>query len=251
MANKHDWLLDYFNDCLDDESKREFEVHLQECQACREELEEIRELTQDLPYAAPPADPPEGMKARVLHRVLAESREDESDREHTAKAIREERNQQPKRKKKWWTPVLAAVLLMSLLGNAYAILGQNQGKHEKEQIASATKSVQLQSTKAMKQSTGSATLLKGKEDQTHVVVQANDLKQLQGDKVYQVWLINNDEPKNPHRAGTFVPDQKGGGAVSYQMKNAKDHNWDQVAISQEPDAHSQKPNGDIILASDL
>lgn len=251
MVNEHDLLIDYFNGNLDEDSKWAFEEHLKECQECQQELEELEALTEELPYAAPPMDPPENMKERVLDRVFAEDGGHEDEREDASGSTTGHSFERPKRKRKWWTPVLAAALLLSLVGNVYAFFGHQQTKQEKEQIASATKSVQLQSTKAMKQSAGSATMLKGKDDQLHCVVQANGLKQLQGNKVYQVWLIDNDEPKHPQRAGTFVPDQKGGGAVSSQMKNDKNHSWDQVAISLEPNADSQKPKGDIILASDL
>lgn len=42
--------LDYFNNQLTREQEEEFELHLLTCLACSEELEELRKLTEDLPY---------------------------------------------------------------------------------------------------------------------------------------------------------------------------------------------------------
>ncbi|HEU5139969.1 MAG TPA: anti-sigma factor [Bacillales bacterium] len=265
MANNHnERLIDYFNGDLDEVSQQAFEKHLQECAECREELEELEALTEDLPYASEPVDPPEGMKKRVLGNVFAEEQseaeEDESPAEanHKTKPVEPtplpaRKEQKPKRKMSWWTPLIAAALLLSLIGNAYSLFNENQNgeKGTGVEVAAAFKSVNLKGTKAMKNSQGSATLVKTDTGGVRVVVNAKDLKQLQGDQVYQVWLIDDKEKKHPYRAGTFVPDRSGGGAVSYTMNVPGAHSWDTIAITLEPTAHSQKPKGNIVLASKL
>ena len=45
---------------------RAVEVHLTECAACRRELEEIRHTLAVLPAAAPAAELPEGLRARIF-----------------------------------------------------------------------------------------------------------------------------------------------------------------------------------------
>lgn len=258
MTNKmFDQLIDYFNDDLDDKEKRAFEGHLKECEDCREELEELKALTEDLPFASEPVNPPEGMKERVLANVLQEEQIDvekqqpKTDRNPPEVAPLPNRDdRQPKKKRSWWTPLLAAALLLSLIGNAYGLFTGNQneenGGKKESKIANALQSVQLQ-PKALKNSSGNATMIEGQKG-VDVVVQVKNMKALKGDETYQVWLLEDGKPS---RAGTFVPDQNGAGAVSYSMKNAGDHDWDQIAITLEPTPDSKTPQGDIVLASEL
>ncbi|MFG6496633.1 zf-HC2 domain-containing protein, partial [Fictibacillus sp. UD] len=67
-----DNLLDYYNGILEDEEKKAFERHLKECSVCQEEWAEWQELTADLPYLSEEADPPVGMKERILANVTAD-----------------------------------------------------------------------------------------------------------------------------------------------------------------------------------
>ncbi|HEU5139343.1 MAG TPA: anti-sigma factor [Bacillales bacterium] len=274
MADNHnDRLIDYFNGDLDEVSSQAFEKHLAECSECREELEELEALTQDLPFASEPTEPPEGMKERVLANVFAEAQagEEDNNNPHQEQESKEpklkskpvkpaeptplptRKKKQSKRRMSWLTPLIAAALLLSLLGNAYTLFKENQGggKAPGVEVAAAIKSVQLQGTEAMKNSKGKATLLKTDTGGVRVVVSAENLEQLQGNNVYQVWLIDDSEKKHPYRAGTFVPDQTGGGAVSYTMDLPKYHTWDTIAITLEPTPNSQKPKGNIVLASQL
>lgn len=255
--NMCDLLPDYFNGNLDDEEQRRFEQHLQECSNCKEELEEWHALTEDLPYASEPVNPPEGMKERVLGNVLQEASSEPradsqrpADKQKPPEPAQKPRQEVPKRKRSWWTPMLAAALLLSLIGNAYGLFQGNQrGGNEgtdTSKVASALQSVQLQ-PKALKNSSGNATMIKGQKG-VNVIVQVENVQDLKGSETYQVWLLEDGQPS---RAGTFVPNQNGSGAVSYTMKNAGDHNWDQIAITREPTPNSQKPQGDIVLASKL
>lgn len=257
MANNLcDRLIDYFNGDLDEQEKKAFEEHLLECNECREELEELRALTGDLPYASEPVEPPEGMKERILENVFVEEPQREKDMQPTLakrEKLTDRRERKPARKLNWWIPLLAAALLLSLLGNAYNVFNENKSVSPENSapiVASALKRVQFQSTptSAQKNIQASATLVRTDTGGVQVVVEANDLKQLQGSKVYQVWLIDG---KKPYRAGTFIPNKKGSGAVSYTMNLPKNHTWKQIAISVEPTRNSQTPQGNIILASKL
>ncbi|HEX7063548.1 MAG TPA: anti-sigma factor [Bacillales bacterium] len=270
MADNHnDRLIDYFNGDLDEVSSQAFEKHLAECSECREELEELKALTQDLPFASDPAEPPEGMKERIFANVFAETQIGEKDEQPREKRQEPEFKPKPvksaeptplptrkrnksKRGMNWWTSFIAAALFLSLLGNAYSLFNENQsGGKGGVDIAAAIKSVELKGTEAMKKGQGTATLVKTDTGGVSVVVNAKNLKQLQGNKVYQVWLIDDAEKKHPYRAGTFVPDQSGGGAVSYTMDLPEYHTWDTIAITLEPTPYSQKPKGNIILSSEL
>ncbi|NQD68382.1 anti-sigma factor, partial [Bacillus haikouensis] len=86
-------------------------------------------------------------------------------------------------------------------------------------------------------------------EQSSLVVQASQLEDLSKEEVFQVWLIKDEKPQ---RAGTFVTGEDGKGSVVFKMNKEFDKiDWDTVAITLEPDANSQLPQGEIVLASQL
>lgn len=49
-----------------------FEAHLEQCAACREEVTRLRPVADDLVLSAPPAEPPPGLRERVLECIARE-----------------------------------------------------------------------------------------------------------------------------------------------------------------------------------
>ncbi|WP_341281827.1 anti-sigma factor [Paenibacillus sp. FSL H8-0537] len=78
----------------------------------------------------------------------------------------------------------------------------------------------------------------------HLIVQVEQLPKLQGDEAFQVWLLKEGKPVN---AGTFLPNE-GVGALYFTF-NPDD--YDQIAITQEPDANGVEPRGSMVLAGAL
>ncbi|WP_161601531.1 anti-sigma factor [Paenibacillus luteus] len=78
----------------------------------------------------------------------------------------------------------------------------------------------------------------------HLIVQAENLPKLTKDEAFQVWLLKEGKPVN---AGTFLT-QEGTGALYYTF--APDE-YDQIAITHEPDAKGLQPRGEIVLAGSL
>lgn len=78
----------------------------------------------------------------------------------------------------------------------------------------------------------------------HLIVQVEQLPKLQGDEAFQVWLLKDGKPVN---AGTFLPNE-GVGALYFTF-NPDD--YDQIAITQEPDANGVEPRGSMVLAGAL
>ncbi|CAH0292177.1 hypothetical protein SRABI96_04301 [Peribacillus sp. Bi96] len=239
--NPCEWLLDYFNGQLDEVPRRKFENHLSDCRECRAELDELAMLTEDLPYTVTPVEPPSEMKKRVLGNVFQSEKEAEQPKQQ----IKEKR-----RENKWIKPLLAAVLFASLIGNAYTLLSQDKTDNSKEEKRETID--RLQTSVALKPGegvpmNGRATLVE-KNDETEMIIQAENLEPVEGSQVYQVWLL---EEGKPYRAGTFVPNSDGLGAVSYRLDETEEHKWDTVAITLEPTEKSKAPKGDIILSSEL
>lgn len=61
---------------LEGEERERMERHIAGCSDCREELARIEELLGLLPLAAEPAEPPQGMRERVLGQVLGRPQAD-------------------------------------------------------------------------------------------------------------------------------------------------------------------------------
>jgi anti-sigma factor RsiW len=232
-----DQLFDYYNGHLSDIEQARFEKHLEECSECKPALRQIRELEAYLPYASEPINPPSDLEDRVFSRIL----KDESQKETSFQPAARKRN-------KWMFPSVAALLAVSLLGNAYFFtqLGEQQETAEvQESIDKVVKYAEMAAVEGSAK--GTASIVK-QGDETKLVVQASDLESLNDEEVYQVWLIKDEKPE---RAGTFTIEDGRGSVVFSFNENYENTEWDMVAVSHEPDADSQLPQGNVVLASEL
>lgn len=245
-----DQLLDYYNGILSEEEKAAFKAHLKDCPSCQEELAEWQELTSDLPYLSDEIEPPSGMKQRILTNVFENEQTIEKEKTNRPAVpvtdIDSVRSETPRKKNGWLTGLLAAGLLLSLGTNAY-LFAENEKNEQviEEQMSKTYKSVQLASEQS--DSAGIASMVQ-KDEKMNLVVQTHNMTQVQGKEVYQVWLIEGDKK---YRAGTFIPDEKGNGAVVFPVNFPGEHKWDAVAISHEPTPDSKQPKGTIVMASNL
>lgn len=228
-------ILDYFNNALTSEEKVSFEEHLISCEACQAELIELQELTNDLPYLSDPQEPPSGMKTRILSSVFEENDIEPKQTFQTGTS-----NQKP-----WKTYGLAAALLLSLLGNFYLLTTSNGEDTTVVQVDKLMNTVQMKPT--TEQNFAATASFVNRNGTLTLVIQAENLEKIVGDRVYQVWLI---EDGKTYRAGTFVPNETGKGVVSYVVDDFS-FEWDTVAITLEPTAESETPLGEVVLASDL
>ncbi|MGM7702701.1 anti-sigma factor [Pseudalkalibacillus sp. Hm43] len=252
-------LLDYFNQCLDADEKKIFEAHLSECKNCQEELQELEELTADLPYASEPVEPNEGMKERILSTVFEQPIETEgsggeknaliSNVQPIRPAESTSTNKSAKKPKRWIQPLLAASLLLSMTANVYFYMNDQQTPVvlPDDSVNQVLKNVELAATEGFDASAQAAMI--EKEDGMSLVMQANNLQAVSGTEAYQVWLIDANGEK--FRAGTFLPNENGQGGVIHPVKIEGDHEWDTIAVTLEPTPDSEQPKGQIILASKL
>ena len=244
-------LVDYFNEQLSEVEKHAFEKHLASCEDCQVELAEWQALTEDLPYVSATTNPPEGMKERILSAVF----EEETIKEPVANndpvpvlPVRDIDSPLKKNRVLSWFPAVAAALMLSLGTNIFlASLVKNQ---QEDLVAQGEAVDQLLAyvnlTPVEGNASGTASIVKH-GDETRVVVQANSLPELSNDEVYQVWLIDDEGPK---RAGTFKSDSQEG-AVVFTLPEGMNRDWTQVAVSHEPNAESETPLGNVLMASEF
>nr|WP_183557842.1 anti-sigma factor [Paenibacillus endophyticus]MBB3150249.1 anti-sigma factor RsiW [Paenibacillus endophyticus] len=263
---------------MDDEDKLAFEAHLASCAACRSKMEELSALFNIMPLTVEPVAPPSGMKARILAAVADADRA--SSREASSSSLEEEKETMSsevkpvidmppaqslskQQTKSWMTPLLAgaAAALLVVSGVLYQQVGRLNGDSDK--LAAQVQQLQQQLAAAEQPSSGIqvnhvvsltpaipdivaqglATIVMDANG-LHLIVQAENLPKLANDEAFQVWLLKEGKPVN---AGTFLTND-GTGALYYTFKPDE---YDQIAITHEPDAKGLQPRGEIVLAGKL
>ncbi|WP_280770414.1 anti-sigma factor [Salipaludibacillus daqingensis] len=270
-------VIDYFNDQLSDDDKKIFEEHLQNCESCKEELAELRELTDDLPLISEPMEPPRGMKQRVLSSVFDDETEDETTDSKLLtpidEKVTEEKPLPVKRKNRGSAFIygsLAAALLLSLIGNGYLWNEQQNLSQDKQQLmmerdiiesdylalleeeeeGTGTSDVLLTSNLASvedegTQGQGTATII-SENGNVDLVIQVSDMPEATGTEVFQAWVIDDE---TPYPTGSFNIDENGNGAVTFRISDMGDFQIDQIAITLEPQPDNEQPEGQLLLAS--
>ncbi|MBT2572164.1 anti-sigma factor [Planococcus sp. ISL-110] len=233
-----DRLVDYLNGTLSEDEIEQFEEHVKTCTECQE----IVEATGELPYLADPVEPPADMKARILSNVFEEKPEQNNPPAALNPAMSPIPLHRKKSKPNIWRPLIAAVLLASLLGNAYAFL---QLSDQDDAPETAIESIELQPSEAFA-GTATAEMIQ-EEGSLNLVVQANQLAELDAGQVYQVWLIKDDQPIP---AGAFSPNPNGEGASYYQLEENLSE-WDTIAITLEPETGNELPEGEIVMSAGI
>lgn len=240
-----DLTIDYFNGLLTTEEQEAFERHLESCADCQQELAEWQALSEDLPYVSELVEPPVGMKERVLGSILGEDSPAQPVVAPTP-VIPMESKKPRKLSTSRWLPLVAAALVLSLVGNAYlGYMVQDQQQTLVTQSETVDQLVALVNLQPLEgDSTGTASIVRN-GDTIQVVVQASSLPELSNEEVYQVWLIDDE---GPDRAGTFTSTGTDG-AVVYTLPAGEDFSWSQIAVSHEPNKDSETPLGQVLMAS--
>lgn len=276
-------LIDYFNGQLSKKEQEEFEQHLEACAACKEELEEWKSLSEELPFLSEPVDPPAGMRDRVLGTVLAEESVNEPSQPVSIEKRPEKKPENNSKKRRmirapWIAGTAAAALLISLIGNGYLLNERQDLAEEAERLEQETEQLTFErdllesdyqalleeeqqeengvadvllasnlatADEDLFDGQGSATIIT-ENGETELVIQVTNMEQLEGTEAYQAWIIEGEVPVS---AGSFTIDENGNGAVSFQLSELADMQIDQIAVSLEPQPNSVQPEGQIVLAS--
>lgn len=246
MSKQCDQLIDYINKQLTDEETKAFEAHLETCSECQEELTELNMLTNDLGFIAEPVEPDSELKDRVLSAAFEQKAPVEA--KQTNEPIQQS-TKQHKLKKNWIVPTMAAALFFSLIANVYSfnqLASEPQLTEPEPEIVVNSLEQQLSLQPGADLPFQATASLVNKNNQNDLIVQAENLTQTSKDQVYQVWLIRGDET---HRAGTFTPTADGSGMSTFTFDPSM--GYDTIAITIEPDATSESPQGDIVLSQEL
>ena len=236
-----DHLVDYLNGSLDEQQRRQFEQHLAECPECRE----IVDMTGELPYLADPVEPSPGMKARIMDAVFEEQQNNGPTEVKPTVRAAHPAPAKPKRNfnSSKWTPLIAAGLLVSLLGNAYAFYELSDQPDEPATPEVAFETINLQPSEAFA-GVGTAAIVRD-DNALNLLVQADQLAPLSGEEVYQIWLLKDGQPIP---AGAFTADEENEGAAFFSLEEDTE-GWDTIAITLEPQRGNELPQGEIVLSA--
>ncbi len=242
MNKSCDMLIDYFNRTLTDEETFEFEQHLIECESCQEELMEWETLTEDLPFLSEEVEVPTNLKARVFAEIDKKPVIMDNVKPFPSTKI----DKQPKKPFKFALPTLAAALIVSVISNIYLV---NDSNKEPEIVASDIEvlgKTVLAAQPGGEDASAVAMLLSDKGENV-LVVDAENLPTLKEDELYQVWVIEGEQP---YPAGVIELTEAGGGKVSYPLADLEGK-WDTIAITIEKEPNLQLPEGNVILAGGI
>lgn len=228
----------YFLQELTGREKDSFERHLAECEACREELAELRLVWDALPYEMEEVDLPGEWKAEVMNAVLRP----DAMRGHT------------KRNRLRWVYAAATAVICfaagGLAGWGLTHSGTQQatappGKEERRQPAVVMQEVSLKAyDQGMPEARGKVWLMK-QGDKEHLVVELSGLRPTNGEWTYQLWMLRGGKRWN---CGTMRVGEKGSGVMTYEMP-ASEGAFDGFGVTLEPDALGEQPRGKKVLGT--
>ncbi len=206
----------YALDALAGEDRSQLAKHLEDCAACRLELEQFRADTALLALSAAGPRPPQRSRQRLLDAVAREPR------------IQSVARTEPSRS--WWGwlgwAATAAVLIFSLslwrensvlkekLLSATSLQAESARQLEELRTVAApileqqAQRVTLVAAKTRPQPQGKAYYLKNRSS---LVFLANNMPPLPAQKAYELWLIPT--AGKPIPAGVFKPDSRGNATV--------------------------------------
>jgi hypothetical protein len=240
------------------QEREAFEKHLLSCEDCLQKMAELRNIVDYFPVAVDSVEVPKGMKQRVLGKVLENEKEVDEIPATGALPSKDitsgSKKQRPQKNQTKWGRYLisglsAAVLLLGFY--SYTLNETIRGL----ELEFAKRTVPGEGPKRIGDvvtldpaaenivASGLASIVIDSQG-THLLVQAEKLPQLQNTEAYQVWLLRDGQPYN---AGTFLSNQ-GKGALYYTFEPKE---YDQIAITLEPDTQGDKPRGKMILLAAL
>lgn len=227
MSDIHDLVAPYALDALGPDERDEFEAHLDVCDSCRAEAADLLEGAAILATAIAVSPPPR-LKAKVLSEI--------GRRLPAPTAV-------PKRGG-WRLPwermmaVAAAAVAIVFAGLWLATSSQLDHAETVASIYAAEDSITL----TLSSEVGKAEFVYSPGLASGVFVDQG-LATPQGDRVYQLWLVDDT---GPLPAGTFRPSQNGVALVFESLEPGVI-----IAMTEEPAGGSPAPTGAILLSTQL
>lgn len=205
--------------------------HLQDCKACRAELELYQPVMAGLGHAAPAVEPPADLRSKILAKAAA-------DLESKKKPVRERKPLLGNLLSWKWLGALAIILLVGsnlLLWQQYTRLQAQTGTGSFETVA-------LKGTDNSPNSSGTIVI---SHDGMFGTLVVDDLAPLDPAHQYQLWLIRDGQRTS---GGVFSVSQTGYGTIEILSPDPLTR-YQAFGITIEPAGGSPGPTGDKVLGS--
>lgn len=244
MERKCNQLPSYITNELSGDNQKSFEDHLKNCSTCHKDYIQIKEAWEALQFDFEEMEVPESLKSEVLDFVFAsQQKEADSFVSNLKKGFTFFKRQ--------FTPLTTVLILTLFIATTVFttanIQMRNQTLTEKElssQPVEILSTLPLTSVDQNKLEANGSAFVVQQGDDKKLVVQVNNLPKAEGEKVYQVWLLNDGVRQN---AGSFKPNNRGSGVLTFELQ--EDETFDNIGITLEPDQNSLQPRGPKIIGT--
>ncbi len=224
MAELHDLAAPYVMNALDPAERDAYETHLSGCQRCQAEVARLEEGALALAENVARKPPPE-LKGRIMDAVTG--------------SVAEVKEIEPARTRWRWEWAFAAAAAVAVFFAGLFVVVSNQ-LDEAESL-----SVVLEAEDAVTvdfdSSVGRAAFIYS-EDLGRGVFVERTLREPEGDRVYELWLVGES---GPVPAGVFRPDSDQTVLVEGIEEGLV------FAMTEEPAGGSEQPTGEILLSAEL
>ncbi len=237
----------YVLGALEPDEVEQVESHLEQCAACRELVEEQRQVVSMLPYLAEPRPVPARARDQLLARVREESGIEEPTRLERFKTF-----VLPSGRAGWIAAASAAVIAGIFAFNSFQMQSEmdKQAEEASEERANIAEMVQspggwMTSLEGGASGAGGGIIVDPTTNRAIMVV--DGLEQPPDDHAYVVWMVDNDgEHVN---VGNLMVDEDGRGQLYITSPGAL-ANYDGMVITQEVDeTNVAGPTGDEVMAA--
>ena len=236
----HDRFIDdvgaYLLGALEPGEEREFEQHLETCDACRQEVVRLEVARDALPRSVDQVAPPKALKASLMSTVRAEAAEAAPSPAAGSRA--------PARRSRWRELLLArprfaaaaAAVLLAVGIAAGALVGAIGGGSDDPATVAATVD-----QARMPAGQGSLSI----PEDGGAILRVDGMQQPGDDRVYEVWIQRGNQV-TPSSLFNVESDGSGAAAIPDELKGA-----DAILVTREPAGGSKRPSERPVLTVPL
>lgn len=239
----------YSLDALEQDEREEFRRHIEQCQACCDEVAELRAVA-SLMGAAEAEAPPPGLRARVLAAadqtpqlppITAPLPTDAAQAPEPPEPSPTVVQLEPRRRRvnRLVGAAAAAVLVVAGAVGVAQLADRNQPGGLAEPVAQVFEAPDAR-TATVTTANGGRLRVATSADRGEMAVDTDELPALEAGLVYQLWAIFDDQPSSVG----VLDDPDGGAAMALPARGTL------VAITVEPEGGSEQPTSDPIVGVD-
>lgn len=249
MSDIHALSGAYAVDAVDDVERARFERHLADCDACRQEVAELREAAALLAdEVATPA--PDSLRASVLSgiarvRPLPPETLERAETAETSKSPESSETPTPAVRRRW-LPALVAAAVLAVVGVGVGVTQPWREDSAQTQLSAADRVLQAPDARSVSLSfdDGSTATLTRSMSEGRAVIRTEDMAAPPAGKVFELWLQND--------AGDMVP----AGVMPVQpdltlLLEGDAATATAAGITVEPEGGSERPTTDPIALFDF